>query len=384
MFSSKFELSHLYGHHIHLYRENVVGTALILSLECLEDDEGAKDRVLPGTHKVGKIESKYVLLTTYNVFQEHITNPKSDCIDSTISWSFCHPTTGERERGKELKTHVCGVTSCCGNHSFIGPGGTSLQVHTDGECDANLDFILLFLRKSFESCLRNETPHQKEGMNAVRVSLPLDPQEFAQLQGMFMLVAQETAAKVSLPATPLLVGGGGVTNGGASKSLPGGAVISDEIGSCPSPPQSEKEAMKKQPQPAMTFGVLVCDNGIGGNQECLAPILICSPVMSQTVGSPLAREGPRPLSLKEEIAIFKKFQRIEYSFPCGSAPASLLPGAPILCRCGQDEGECFVIGIHLKVSPDKPAGSGLLLHCLFQLLEGESICELGWQKRASL
>ncbi len=134
-----------------------VGGGLIVRLVVPEGCERWGD-IIPGAHKAGKIQSKYAILTCHDI----LSHDSKEAADNKIYF------IGSEKRKVPLSHHVCSTVSCCGQHSFIGPGETSLNSHSKNSCDMNLNFSLLFLDSAFDDIVKSEK------LEYVEINLPLD------------------------------------------------------------------------------------------------------------------------------------------------------------------------------------------------------------------
>ena len=140
------------------YQPTGIGLVLKLISPTGEEDWS---HVLPGAWKAGRIESSYVLLTCHNVVHDFraTASEGSDWVLSPVL---------DSQKVIPLSNYVCGIVSCCGDSSFIGPTETALRTHSKISCDIGINFSLLFLKLNFEYQVKELS------IQSVKIDLPLD------------------------------------------------------------------------------------------------------------------------------------------------------------------------------------------------------------------
>lgn len=288
------------------------GSGFIVKLEGLQS---AKLLVLDWKKrgKIGELETDYVLITS------HDTIPGLS-LSELNGWTVsCQAIESGNEQ--TLSDLVCGVISCCGHESFIGPGHSDARIflaHPNVSCQVKLNITILFLNSTFEKlCMRQGV---QESSACTVLNPPLVSVQKCLDQDVF---SQEHQQIIS-------------------------AVSSDH-------------AWREQAEHRHSIHVYYCNGPRLSSLKVTEGLAVEQQDTTEHDGE-----------ISHDIAKFEKFQKLYYRESNSSLNPALVGrcyGSPVVYY-NTDTNESSVIGVHAGETDQKGQYVAVTLHGILRLLQG--------------
>ena len=260
--------------------------------------------------KTGELRTDYALITSHDTIPESISALARD--NWTVS---CQGI--ENGSKKTLSDLVCGVISCCGTESFIGPGhpkSKTLIAHyiLNAGCQVQLNMTILFLNKKFDELL------QKSGTKPIPViSVPKCLNQEA-----FIQEYEQIISSVSV-----------------------------------------KEHYSAH------FHVYYWDRVTSRLPQTTAVSLVVQQVTVQEVTSEQQETSAPKGVINHKVDIFEKFQKFYYRKSNSSTLNGRCYGSPVVYH-NPASSDCSIIGVHVGETDQKGEYVAVTLHGILQILQG--------------
>ena len=263
--------------------------------------------------KTGELETDYVLITS------HDTIPGLS-LSELNGWTVsCQAIESGNEQ--TMSDLVCGVISCCGHESFIGPGHSDARIflaHPNVSCQVELNITILFLNSTFEKlCMRQGV---QESSACTVLNPPLVSVQKCLDQDAF---SQEHQQIIS-------------------------AVSSDH-------------AWREQAEHRHTIHVYYCNGPRLGSLKATEVLAVEQQDTTEHNGE-----------ISHDIAKFEKFQKLYYresNISLNPALVGRCYGSPVVYY-NTDSNESSVIGVHAGETDQKGQYVAVTLHGILRLLQG--------------